>query len=78
MTTDSLSRLRDHVGHVIEEGMLVVKPRSLGSSAALEIRTVREIKKGKIYLDDSNSPIIYPGRLLVINELKDRIDPKHY
>lgn len=64
---------RDKVGHVIEPGMLVVKPKTSGRSALLEIRTVREIRDGKLYLDDSHVAIQYPGRLLVINELKERL-----
>lgn len=71
----SLSHLRDKVGHIIEEGMLVVKPYTSGRSAMLELREVH-IRNGNIYLDDSKVPIQYPERLLVVEDIRHRLKPE--
>lgn len=61
--------MKDMFDVEIEIGNTVLKPERYGSSAAyITVRTVTNIKDGKIYLDDSKVAIQYPDRLVVFNK----------
>ena len=56
----------DHFKREIKVGHVVVKPAMSGRSAIPEVRRVKRITDGKIYLDESKVPINYSGRLVII------------
>lgn len=64
---------RDHFGREIEPGDSVVRAVRHGSAAPyLEVCEVRSITSdNKVYLNKSRVPIVFPERLMVINEVQE-------
>lgn len=68
--------LHDHLGKELKVGQLVAKPTVVGRSAILELRRVKNIKKGRVYLDPGHNygydqPLKYSGRVLIVEEAKN-------
>lgn len=61
------TELTDMVGREIKDGDWLCRARVANHTAIIEVRYVREIKDGKIYLDESRVPLQYPGRTLIVN-----------
>jgi hypothetical protein len=61
--------LHDLLGNEFSVGDKVAKAFVSGRSPNIEIRTVREIKADRLYLDDSKVPVIYPSRMLIVSKL---------
>ena len=49
----------------LEAGQTIVKANNYGHGW-LEVRTVREVKDGKVYLDDSKVAVKFPDRLYIV------------
>ena len=63
------TELKDGRGREIKEGDLLIRANRWGSNSPwLEICTVTSIKNGKIYLDNSQQPIKYPARCLIVTK----------
>jgi hypothetical protein len=60
--------MKDKFGVEIKVGDVVLKPSMWGRSPFIDERIVREIRDGKLYLDDSKVAIRYPERLVVFNK----------
>jgi hypothetical protein len=61
-------QLTDFMGQELAVGQKVVRPVTQGmNSCYLELRTVEQIKNGKIYLDGSRTAIKYPSNLVIVN-----------
>lgn len=60
--------MKDKFGVEIKVGDTILKPLILGRSPFIDKRIVREIRDGKLYLDDSKVAIRYPERLVVFNK----------
>lgn len=39
-----------------------------GQAVNIKISVVTRLEDGKLYLDDSKVAVVYPGRLLIVNE----------
>jgi hypothetical protein len=63
------SKLVDTLGRPLNVGDRVLRAVTFGRSAGFEFTTIREIKKGRIYLASSKVPINFPSRLLIVNDL---------
>ena len=62
--------LEDFFGFPIKVGDKLLKPTIVGSrSPGLCRCTVTEIKMGRIHLDNSKVPLIYPGRCVNVSYL---------
>lgn len=58
----------DFFCRVFVEGDLVVRAQIAGSAGPyLAFQRVREIRDGKLYLDDSKVPVRYPARLVIVH-----------
>jgi hypothetical protein len=60
-------------GIAYKVGDKVAKADSYGSSATLRVSAVTKIENGKMYLDDAKVTIHYPGRMLIIDKVYERI-----
>lgn len=60
------TELKDMTGREFKPGDWVCKSYKSGQCTNLEIRKVREIKDGKLYLSESRVPVVYPGRMLIL------------
>ena len=57
----------DMVGRPVSRGDWLVKVDQSGNQADLEVRRVREVVDGRVYLGTSQVHIRYPGRCLIVN-----------
>jgi hypothetical protein len=57
----------DAAGRQLAPGQYVVRAIPGGRAVNIEIRRVREIKDGRVYLNTSKTPIIYPCRVLIVD-----------
>jgi hypothetical protein len=60
---------KDAMGRGFVVGDYVVRAITSGRTPNLEFSRVREIRNERVYLGESKTPIRYPSRLLIINEL---------
>jgi hypothetical protein len=61
-------QLIDFMGKDLAVGDKVVRPVTQGmNSCYLELRTVEQIKNGKVYLDGSRTAIKYPSNLVIVD-----------
>jgi len=65
-----MKALKDMRGTVIKVGDTVIKAEAQNRSPHLTIREVTRIEDGRMWLDGSTVPIVYPSRLIVL-ESKD-------
>jgi hypothetical protein len=56
---------RDKIGMILCEGDCVARAYRCGNVAALELRVVTRIGDGKVWLDNSKTPVTRTDRLLV-------------
>lgn len=56
----------DMTGRPIRPGDWLVKSFQSGRSSNIEVRMVREVRNGRVYLGDSKVPVTWPGRTLVL------------
>lgn len=59
----------DMRGREIRVGDKVARAYTSGRAVNLQVVEVTQVKNGNVYLDGSKSPIIYPGRLLIVTEM---------
>jgi len=57
--------LKDKLGFTFSQGCKVVRAKGDGD---LRICTVTRINEGKLYLDNSKQPMMYPSCLLIIEQ----------
>lgn len=62
------TNLTDMLGRAFQVGDKVAKAAKSGRAVNLSICTVSSIKDGQLYLNDSKVPVVYPGRLLIVND----------
>ena len=55
-------------GSTFHEGCTVARATVSGNTPYIDICKVREIRDGRIYLNDSKQPLRYPNRLLIIDK----------
>lgn len=60
--------MNDKFGKEIKIGDSILRAVMIGRSPRIELRTVREIRDNKIYLDDSHVGIQFPNRLVIFNK----------
>jgi len=53
----------------LEPGQVVARAYKSGMSCFVELIAVREIKNGAVYLGTSKVPLVYPSRLIIVNDL---------
>lgn len=58
----------DFTGRKIEVGQTVVKVSTVGSSPRLELKYVSKVDETGIYLNDWHQPIVYSGRLIIVDK----------
>lgn len=58
---------KDLAGREVLVGDTVVKAHAFGRSAGLEVRKVTRVDDTGIYLDDWHQPVVYSGRLFIVN-----------
>lgn len=63
-----MTKLVDMRGSTFYEGCTVARAVSSGNTPYIYICEVREIRDGRLYLNDSKQPLRYPGRLLIIDK----------
>lgn len=56
----------DMTGRPISSGDWLVKAFKGGRACNIEVRRVREVRDGRVYMGDSNTPMWYPGRTLIV------------
>lgn len=68
---------RDHFDRQIEVGQLVCKPSMSGRSAIPEIRRVKMIQDGKVYLEGNarDVPLNYSGRIVILAQPGEEYPP---
>jgi hypothetical protein len=59
---------KDFRGVDLEPGQLVIRAVSFGRSPGLAYSTVRELRDGKWYLNDSKVPLQFTSRLIVVKD----------
>jgi hypothetical protein len=57
----------DAAGRQLEAGQYVVRAIPCSRAVSIEVRRVREVKNGKVYLNTSKTAIIYPCRMLILD-----------
>lgn len=57
----------DAAGHPLAPGQYVVRAIPGGRAVNIEIRRVREVRAGKVYLNTSKVPVVYPCRMLIVD-----------
>ena len=62
--------LKDIFGNTFEVGDDVVRAMVLGRVPGLELGKITRIEDGKMYMNNSKVAIRYPGRLMIINRLR--------
>ena len=60
------TELVDIQGRPYEAGQYVAKAYTSGRAVNIEVRRVREIRDGKLYLNESKVPIVFPGRMVIL------------
>lgn len=61
-------KLMDMYGRELIVGDKVAKAATSGRAVNISICEVTRIENGKLYLDNSKVPVVYPGRLLIVND----------
>ena len=62
--------LKDIFGNEFKVGDDVVRAMVLGRVPGLELGKITRIEDGKMYMNNAKVAIRYPGRLMIINKLR--------